>query len=48
MLKRAIYFFERTIDIVKFAFMAGSSKHGNAALASVGSKWVVAKNLENI
>ena len=38
-------FFKRPMCISKVALRAGSSKHGNALLASVGWNWVAAIHL---
>ncbi|KAH3881119.1 hypothetical protein DPMN_005041 [Dreissena polymorpha] len=39
------YFFRISVTL-KVAFIAGSSKHGNAFRASVGSNWVTARYLQ--
>lgn len=45
-LESAVYFLSLMIVTENFAFMAGSSKHGKAARANVGSNNVAAKYLE--
>lgn len=37
----------RAIDMINFAFIAGSSKHGKARLASVGWNCVAATQLKD-
>ena len=46
MFDRAVYSVSWTITVENVAFMAGSSKHGRAFLASVGSNFVVARRLK--
>ena len=45
MLEVALCFFDLTMIILNCAFIAGSSKHGNAVRAAEDSKWVVAMYL---
>lgn len=45
-LDSAVYFPSLMMVIENFAFIAGSSKHGNAARANVGSNNVAAKYLK--
>ena len=45
-LESAVYFPSLMMVTENFAFMAGSSKHGKAARANVGSNNVAAKYLE--
>lgn len=45
-LESAVYFPSLMIVTENFAFMAGSSKHGKAARANVGSNNVAAKYLK--
>lgn len=45
MLDIAVVLFSWAIDIVNFALNPGSSQHGNAVLAWVGSKLADASNL---
>jgi len=46
MLLTAVQFLQWPIEMAKFAFLLGSSKHGNAFLASIGSNCVTANQLK--
>ena len=46
MLDIAVMLVWRAMNISKVAFIVGSSKQGNALLASVGSNWVAASHLK--